>query len=135
MLVSRRTERCPGPDAPGVTVLRPEGDLDALKAPEIRRAVLALPPGARLVVDLGATAFIDSVGVGLLIGAWRTVVAHGGSVVLAGPRPPVARVLQVTGVMEVIPVVDAAAEAVRLPVGRVPPPRSERIAITSLTKG
>ena len=120
MLVSRRSDRWSQPAAvpeASVEVLRPEGDLDAKMAPEIRRKVTALAPGTRLVVDLGATDFIDSVGVGLLIGISRSVRANGGSVVLADPRSSVAKVLRATGVAEIVPVTETTAEAVQLVAG------------------
>lgn len=118
MLVSRRSDWCtlpPDPAGPaGVEVIRPEGDLDAKMAPGFRRRVMGLAPGTRLVVDLAETAFIDSVGVGLLIGTTRSVTGNGGAVVLAAPRPSVAKVLRATGVDEVVLVAATAGEALAL---------------------
>ena len=117
MLASKRTDRRTRPavaGGPEVEVLRPEGDLDAGMVPDIRRKVMGLAAGTRLVIDLGATEFIDSVGVGLLIGISRSVRSNGGCVVLAGPRPSVSKVLRVTGVAEIVQVAATVAEAVGL---------------------
>jgi anti-sigma B factor antagonist len=57
-----------------------------------------------LVVDLADVPFMASAGVGVLLGIRAVLAARGGSLVLSSPRPAVARVLEVTGAADLIPV-------------------------------
>jgi anti-sigma B factor antagonist len=57
-----------------------------------------------LVVDLADVPFMASAGVGVLMGIRAILAARGASLVLASPRPAVARVLEVTGAADLIPV-------------------------------
>lgn len=70
------------------TVLRIEGVLDALTAPEIRPMVEALVGEQRkaIVVDLSALRLIDSSGVGVIVGLFKRCGAFGGSVRVSGLR-------------------------------------------------
>ena len=64
-----------------------------------------------LVVDLADVPFMASAGVGVLMGIRAVLAARGASLVLSSPRPAVARVLEVTGAAELIPVVADPAKA------------------------
>jgi anti-sigma B factor antagonist len=73
----------------------------------------ATPP-AFIVLDLSQLTFIDSTGLGVLVGAQRRARETGGEVRLAGAAPGVQRVLEVTGldtVFGVFPSVDDARAA------------------------
>ena len=75
-----------------------EGEIDADRVSELR-ASLAKAIGAWCtVIDLNSVHFIDSAGVGCLIGAIRRARELGGRIVLRGARNGVARVLATTGV-------------------------------------
>ena len=66
----------------------------------------------RLVVDLAEVPFMASAGVGVLLGIRAVLAARGASLVLASPSPAVARVLEVTGAADLIPVADSVATAI-----------------------
>ena len=68
------------------TVLRIEGVLDAVTAPEIRPTIDALIAEKRptIVVDLGALRLIDSSGVGAIVSLFKRAKAYGGSVSVSG---------------------------------------------------
>lgn len=70
------------------TVLRIEGALDAVTAPEIRPTLEALVAERRrrVVVDLSALRLIDSSGVGAIVSLYKRVRAHGGAVSVVGLR-------------------------------------------------
>lgn len=57
-----------------------------------------------LVVDLADVPFMASAGVGVLMGIRAVLVARGASLVLSSLSPPVARVLEVTGAADLIPI-------------------------------
>lgn len=70
------------------TVLRIEGVLDALTAPEVRPTVEALVGEQRksVVVDLSSLRVIDSSGVGVVVSLYKRTKAFGGVVRVTGLR-------------------------------------------------
>jgi anti-sigma B factor antagonist len=64
-----------------------------------------------LVVDLAEVPFMVSSGVGVLLGIRGVLAARGGSLVVSSPCPAVARVLEVTGATDLIPVAANAEKA------------------------
>jgi anti-sigma B factor antagonist len=68
------------------TVLRIEGVLDAVTAPEIRPTIDALIAEKRpaISVDLAALRLIDSSGVGAIVSLFKRAKAYGGAVTVAG---------------------------------------------------
>ena len=82
-----------GPAAVVLTVL---GDLDMAGAPGLRQAVVTeVADGARLVVlDLTAVDFVDSAGLGVVVGALRRLRAHDGELLVVCPEPRIRRVFE-----------------------------------------
>jgi anti-anti-sigma factor len=70
----------------GTSVVRPAGRLDLLAAPGMRQRLAAeVAAGRRLiVVDLGSVSFIDSSGLGSLIGGLRAARQAGSDLRIAG---------------------------------------------------
>ena len=99
-----------GPEGTRVEVT---GELDAYTAPQLRSFVDELlgRGGTRVVVDLSQTLFVDSTGLGVLIGAARKCEARGGELSLDAPTPQVYRVLQMTGLSETLSVTNAPASS------------------------
>jgi anti-anti-sigma factor len=83
----------------GSAVVTPEGELDHHTADLLSEALeQALEAGrSRLVVDCPGLEFCDSTGLNVLLGARLKAEAAGGGVHLAGMRPVVARVFEITG--------------------------------------
>jgi anti-anti-sigma factor len=82
------------------------GELDIATAPDADRAITdALGPDVTdLELDARRLEFVDSSGLRCLISAANAVSAAnpGATVRLTGPTPPVRRVLEITGLMEVL---------------------------------
>ena len=80
----------------GWTVLTPFGDLDMAGAPDFRQAVVREVAEGRnhLVVDLSAVTFLDSSGLGAIIGGLRRTRAHGGDLVLVCPDSEIWRAFE-----------------------------------------
>jgi anti-anti-sigma factor len=88
-------------DAHGDTAtLRLSGELDVASAPALREDVSRLVSEGcvHLVFDCDRLDFIDSTGLGVLIGARARSLAANGSVALTGVRPALHRLLVVTGI-------------------------------------
>jgi anti-sigma B factor antagonist len=90
----------------GVHVYRLRGSLDLATAPSVRAALVdAVGAGKHdIVVDLSKLEFLDSTGLGALIGAHRRAIENDGSVRLAVGDGAIARLLNITGLMRVFPV-------------------------------
>jgi len=83
-----------------------QGSLDIATSPTVRAALLdAAERGQhRLVVDLSGLDFIDSTGLGALIGGQRRARENGGEVRLVAREGQILRLLRITGLLTVFPV-------------------------------
>jgi anti-anti-sigma factor len=99
--------------ADGATVmcLGGEADLSTTALREALAAEIARSPRL-LLVDLAALTFIDSGATQMIIGAYHALSLNGGALALIHPRAAVARVLELTGISQVIPVYDNVNEAI-----------------------
>jgi anti-anti-sigma factor len=86
------------------TVVHLAGEIDAASSGRLR-AVLGerVDDDHDLVVDLAGVAFIDSSGLGVLVGALRRFQAAGHQLILRAPTPSLQRVLEVTGLATAFP--------------------------------
>jgi anti-sigma B factor antagonist len=88
------------------TLLHWTGELDLSRADELCHAVESLEalPFQRVVVDLAGVTFMDSTGLNALVRLHRRVTAVGGVVTVARPPAQIARLLDVAGLTQIIPV-------------------------------
>jgi anti-sigma B factor antagonist len=98
-------------DRPGYTVVRISGEIDSYTVPTVRECFGLLADERRLVVDLSGVAFIDSAGVGALVGGVRRVREQGGDAALACGRSSIARVLRTIGLDQVVYLAGSIGEA------------------------
>jgi anti-sigma B factor antagonist len=66
-----------------------------------------------LVVNLASVNFIDSAGIGVLVGVWHRVHATNSRLALAAPSHQARSILNTTGLTNALSVYDTEAEAVR----------------------
>ncbi len=88
-----------------------EGNLESENLTRFRASVAALRAGGNVVFDLRDVAFVDSAGLGALIGAIRRVRENGGDAVICHPRPSVGRALHLTAIDRSVSVVGNLVEA------------------------
>ncbi len=82
-----------------------EGELDHCSADRIRASLDALIADQgikRLVIDLKKLTFMDSSGIGVIIGRYRTLSRRNGSVAVKGANPTVERIFQMSGLYQII---------------------------------
>ena len=96
----------------GCLIVRPAGEVDSATVPAFRRAVADVPPGASVIVDLSRVPFMDSAGLGALVGAVRRSRESGGDFALVAPQRSVRRVLSRTGVDRLAAVLATVEDAV-----------------------
>jgi anti-sigma B factor antagonist len=104
---------------PTHTLCRPVGELDAYTVSAFRESLGELATHPRVVIDLSEVPFMDSAGLGALIGGIRRAREHGGEVAVACSRPTLTKLLHTTGFDRIVPVTDtleAAVAAVASPV-------------------
>ena len=105
-------------DAGSYTLCRPVGDLDAYTVGQFRETLVDLATKPRLLIDLSEVPFMDSAGLGALIGGIRRAREADGEVSVACSRPTLTRLLHTTGFDRIVPVtetVEAAIEALLNP--------------------
>lgn len=97
--------------AQGCTVLRPVGEIESATVPAFRQAVAQLGPDERVVIDMAGVPFVDSSGIGALIGAVRRVREIGGTIAIAAVNHPVGRVLNLTGLDRIVEIAETVEQA------------------------
>jgi anti-sigma B factor antagonist len=109
------------------TVLAVHGEIDMASAPAVRRAVIdLLGEGVRwLVLDLSGVGFVDSTGLGVLVGALKRVNAESGDMTIVCDRENVLELFRMTRLTNVFrihaDVAAACAEVPASPDAEVPP--------------
>lgn len=97
----------------GRAVVAPRGRLNMVAAPRLRALIArTVDDGHRqVVVDLAATEFMDSSGLGALIAGLKTARQAGGDLRIARVTPQVAMVLQLTNLDRVLRPYDSVEAA------------------------
>jgi anti-sigma B factor antagonist len=97
----------------GALLFKLRGSLDLATAPTVRAALseAAEKGNHELIVDLTQLEFLDSTGLGVLIGAHRRAAEHGGSLRLIVNEGPISRLLNITGLIAVFSVYHSIEDA------------------------
>src|SRR5215468_7498602 len=100
----------------GYRVLEVGGEIDVYTAPQLRERLIALvEDGARLVVvDLARVEFLDSTGLGVLVGALKRLRGVNGELALVCAQERLLKIFRITGldrVFRLFETVDAATNA------------------------
>jgi anti-sigma B factor antagonist len=99
----------------GVVIAAVTGDIDVSTVAGLRERLFELADGGEpLIVDLNRVTFIDSTGLGVLIGVARRAAAHGASVHAVCSHPQTRRLLWLTGVDRRIPLTATVEGALTL---------------------
>jgi anti-sigma B factor antagonist len=96
----------------GWAVVRAGGDLDMTTGPRLREALVGIVVGGqpRVVLDLQAVDFIDSTGLGILVGVLKRTRSQGGDLRLVSTRQSLRRLLELTDLGQAFPLA-ASVEA------------------------
>jgi anti-sigma B factor antagonist len=92
----------------GWTVLAITGELDLATAPRLRQAAVdVVAAGARrLVLDMRLTDFVDSIGLGVIVGLLKRLRSDDGELAIACDVPRVRAVFELTRLVAIIPLAD-----------------------------
>jgi len=98
-----------------VTIMEVSGEIELSNAAQLREALMRAchdeQPG--LVVDMSGVAFIDSTGIGVLVGALKRARECNGAFVLACSQRRVWRVFEITGLLSVFAMSATVEDALR----------------------
>jgi anti-sigma B factor antagonist len=99
--------------APSTEVIAVGGEVDIFTAPDVRRAaVAAIDDGVKyIVLDLLQTTFLDSTGLGVIIGLSKRVRPGGGDVIIVNTDEGIARTFEITGLAEIFRIYTTREEA------------------------
>ncbi len=84
---------------------RLSGELDHHSANDVRAKLDKLiedPSILELVLDLSGVTFMDSSGLGVILGRYRTVTARGGRVLLSAVPVPIDRIFRMSGLYSLV---------------------------------
>ena len=99
-------------ESPGeYTLCRPVGELDAYTVGQFREKLSELGEQGRLLIDLSEVPFMDSAGLGALIGGIRRARESGGDVAVVCSRPTLTRLLHTTGFDRIVSVTETVDDA------------------------
>ena len=100
-------------EADGKTIVSVGGEIDVYTAPKLRDQITDLvgEGSYHLVIDMEAVEFLDSTGLGVLVGGLKKVRAHQGSLSLVCTQDRLLKIFRITGLAKVFVIhssVDAA---------------------------
>lgn len=84
-----------------------DGEIDQRSASALREKIdieLELSRKRNLVMDLTGVTFMDSAGIGLIIGRWKTVTSLGGKLTLAANEKKIKKILELGGAARLVSV-------------------------------
>jgi len=95
------------------TVVAVGGEIDVYTAPKLRDTITDLVAGGsyQLVVDLTAVEFLDSTGLGVLVGGLKKVRAHDGGLELVCNSDRLLKIFKITGLAKVFAIHESADAA------------------------
>jgi anti-sigma B factor antagonist len=100
-------------DHDGWAVVDVTGELDVFTAPVLRAQLVDLVEdgSVRLVLDMDAVTFIDSTGLGVLVGVLKRVRTRDGELRVVASVDPVLRTMRITGLHRVLGMFSSVVEA------------------------
>ena len=98
----------------GWAVLSVQGEVDVYTAPQFREQLIELvDQGQRsILVDLEGVEFLDSTGLGVLVGGLKRLRSHDGDLLLVCTQSRILKVFEITGLTKVFSIFDSVDAAV-----------------------
>ncbi len=95
------------------TVLEVGGEVDVYTAPKLREKLVELVGEGhyRIIVDMTKVEFLDSTGLGVLVGGLKRVRSHDGTLALVCNQERILKIFRITGLTKVFPIYDSLDEA------------------------
>lgn len=96
-----------------VRVIVLAGEIDLYSAPKLKQEMaMLLESGIRqVIIDLSSVEYLDSTGLGVIIGGLRRIKEKNGSLSLVGLSPLIRRVIEITRLNDVFDIYNTESEA------------------------
>jgi len=96
------------------TIVSVAGEIDVYTAPKLREALIDLVNAGsyHIVVDVERVEFLDSTGLGVLVGGLKRVRAHNGSLKVVCTQERLLKIFRITGLTKVFSIHDSVSDAV-----------------------
>ena len=94
-----------------LTICQLDGELDLSTICQFRETVAGIAPGSRLLIDMSGVTFLDSAGLGALVGTIRRSREFGGDVAVTCNRHVLVRLLSTVGLDRVVTITDNVEDA------------------------
>jgi len=97
----------------GYTIVEVGGEIDVYTAPKLRDKITELVGSGsyRIVIDMERVDFLDSTGLGVLVGGLKKVRAHDGSMDLICTQERLLKIFRITGLAKVFAIHGSQADA------------------------
>ena len=94
----------------GTTIVAVGGEIDVYTAPKLRDRITELVADGvyTIVIDMESVEFLDSTGLGVLVGGLKKVRAHDGSLELICTQDRLLKIFRITGLAKVFVIHDSA---------------------------
>jgi anti-sigma B factor antagonist len=98
----------------GIEVVDVEGEIDVYTAPRLRELLIDLvnKNNYQLVVNMEKVEFLDSTGLGVLVGGLKRVRAHDGSLDLVCTQERILKIFRITGLTKVFGIHNTVDDAI-----------------------
>jgi anti-sigma B factor antagonist len=104
----------------GIEVIDVEGEIDIYTAPRLRELLIDLVSknNYQLIVNLDKVEYLDSTGLGVLVGGLKRVRAHDGSLDLVCTQERILKIFRITGLTKVFGIHQTVNQAIAAKKGR-----------------
>lgn len=102
-------------------IIRVSGEIDHHTSAELRHQaenILMETGGRNIIFDFEQVTFMDSSGIGMIIGRYKQLQAIGGRIAVACANEKIEEIIRLSGVIHLIPVFKAIDDAVSYVEGR-----------------
>ena len=96
-------------------IVRMKGELDMDSANKFKKKVIPKLEKNKLsylILNLSKVKFIDSTGLGAILGRYRVLEKEGGKVLLVGLKPQVKRIFSLSGMLKIMPEFESEDKAI-----------------------
>ncbi len=96
-----------------VPIIKVEGEVDIYTAPRVRSRIIDFIDQGKykIVIDLQKVDFLDSSGLGVLVGGLKRVKPHNGSILLVMNEERIMKIFEITGLNKVFPIFETEKKA------------------------
>jgi len=104
----------------GIEVIDVRGQIDIYTAPRLRELLIDLVSknNYQLIVNMDKVEFLDSTGLGVLVGGLKRVRAHDGSLDLVCTQERILKIFRITGLTQVFGIHETVNQAIAAKKGK-----------------